>query len=84
MKYLLHAFWPESERLRFAELQASRQAQAQAAASGSGPLTQAERAWLKTHYGNEFNFLRDYGLSIFKDEDREEGRAILRAFMSND
>lgn len=78
--YMLHAFWPASERQRFEALQASHQTQATA----SGPLTQAEKAWLKTHYGNEFEFLREYGLSIFKDEDREEGYTILRAIMSND
>jgi hypothetical protein len=78
--YVIHAFWPNSERQRFAALQASRQTQATA----SGPLTPAEKAWVKRHYGNEFKFLRAYGLSIFKDEDREEGRIILRAMMSND
>jgi hypothetical protein len=78
--YVLHALWPDSERQRFAALQASRQTRATA----SGPLTSAEKAWLKTYYGNEFKFLRDHGLSIFKDEDREEGRTILRAIMSND
>ena len=78
--YMIHAFWPDSERQRFAALQASRQTQTTA----SGPLTRAEKAWLKTHYGNEFKFLRVYGLSIYKDEDREEGRTILRAMMSND
>lgn len=78
--YMIHAFWPESERQRFAALQASRQIPATA----SGPLTSAEKTWLKTHYRTEFNFLRVHGLSIFKDEDREEGRTILRAIMSDD
>ncbi|KAF2500364.1 hypothetical protein BU16DRAFT_523161 [Lophium mytilinum] len=44
----------------------------------------AEKAWLKTHFGNEFKFLRMYALSIYKEEDREEGREIVRAFMEND
>ncbi|OKO96460.1 hypothetical protein PENSUB_10635 [Penicillium subrubescens] len=78
--YMIHAFWPDSERQRFAALPASRQSQATA----SEHLTLAEKAWVKTHYGTEFRFLRDYGLSIFKDEDREEGRLILRAIMSDD
>lgn len=78
--YVIHAFWPDSERQRFAALPASRQTQATA----SEPLTLAEKAWVKTHYGSEFKFLRVYGLSIFKDEDREEGRIILRAIMSDD
>ncbi|KAH6687750.1 hypothetical protein F5X68DRAFT_261113 [Plectosphaerella plurivora] len=51
---------------------------------GVGPLTEAEREWLKKHYGNEFHFLGSYGLSIYKDDDREEGRRILRGLMSVD
>ena len=74
---MIHAFWPDSERQRFAASQASRQAQATA----SEPLTLVEKAWVKRHYGNEFKFLRDYGLSIYKDEDREEGRIIVRSLM---
>lgn len=41
-------------------------------------LTQAEKKWLKVHYVNEFRFLRSYKLSIYQEEDRAEGRAILR------
>ncbi|KAJ5550208.1 hypothetical protein N7461_004906 [Penicillium sp. DV-2018c] len=78
--YMIHALWPSSEWQRFEALQASRQAQATA----SEALTPAEKQWLKKHYGNEFKFLRSHGLSIYKDEDREEGRSILRAFMSDD
>lgn len=36
---------------------------------------------MKDNFKNEFHFLRIYCLSIYKDEDREEGRAILRAIM---
>lgn len=50
----------------------------------SKPLTPAEKKWLKENFGNEFKFLRLYGLNIFKEEDREEGRAILRGFISDD
>ena len=48
------------------------------------PYTAAEKAWLKKHYGGEFHFLAVYGLSIYKEEDREEGRGIARAMMAND
>lgn len=48
------------------------------------PCTQEERDWLKKHFDGEFKFLREYGLSIYKDEDREEGRQILRALMEGD
>lgn len=46
-------------------------------------LTEVEREWLRKNYGGVFNFLRSYGLSIHEDEDREEGRAILRSMMSD-
>ncbi|MDI1488026.1 MAG: hypothetical protein OHK93_007300 [Ramalina farinacea] len=46
--------------------------------------TQEEKHWLKKHFDGEFKFLRDYGLSIYKDEDREEGRQLLRALMEGD
>ena len=39
---------------------------------------------MKNKFGGEYKFLRDYGLSIYKEEDREEGRRIARAFMLND
>jgi hypothetical protein len=46
-------------------------------------LTNEEKAWLKTHYGGEFKFLQTYGLSIYRDEDREEGRRILRSILKD-
>ena len=48
------------------------------------PLTEVEKEWLKENFSNEFTFLRAYGLSIYKEEDREEGRRILRAFMADE
>ncbi|KAF2803710.1 uncharacterized protein BDZ99DRAFT_511861 [Mytilinidion resinicola] len=50
----------------------------------SAGYTDDEKAWLKAHYGNEFRFLQTHGLSIYKDEDREEGREIVRAFMADE
>ncbi|KAK6198245.1 hypothetical protein LQW54_010459 [Pestalotiopsis sp. IQ-011] len=46
--------------------------------------TQDEKAWLKKHYGNEFKFLRTYGLSIYKENDRAEGRHLARSMMATD
>lgn len=43
-----------------------------------------EKAWLKAHYGNEFRFLRAYGLQITDKEDRQEGERIVRALMDQD
>ena len=48
------------------------------------PYTDVEKAWLNKHFSSEFAFLRQYGLSIHKDEDREEGKRILRTFMGDD
>lgn len=40
-----------------------------------------EKAFLKEEWGDEYHFLREQGLNIHKEEDREEGRNVLRAFM---
>ena len=48
------------------------------------PLTSEEKAWLNEHWGGEFKFLAAYGLSIYKEEDREEGRRIVRGMMAQD
>ncbi|KAL8873258.1 MAG: hypothetical protein Q9174_001248 [Haloplaca sp. 1 TL-2023] len=45
------------------------------------PLIDAEKKWLKDNYKDEFHFLEIHNLSIYKDEDRSEGRRILRAMM---
>ena len=44
----------------------------------------AELAWLIDNWVNEFWFLRQYGQSPYKDEDREEGRRLLQALMKAD
>jgi hypothetical protein len=46
--------------------------------------TQEEKEWLRKNYRSEFHFLRDFGLNIYKDEDREEGRMILRSLMQDE
>ena len=43
-----------------------------------------EKAWLKKNYGNEFKFLLAHGLKIFKEGDRDEGKAIVQAMMKNE
>lgn len=50
----------------------------------NGPLTKDEKKWLKDNWGGEFHFLQSYCLSIYKEEDREEGRSIMRALMEDD
>ncbi|KAK4459477.1 hypothetical protein QBC42DRAFT_274406 [Cladorrhinum samala] len=53
-------------------------------ATSPEPYTTHEKGWLKQHYGGEFKFLQVHGLSIYKDEDREEGRRIVRAILAQD
>ena len=48
------------------------------------PLTKAEKKWLKDNSGGEFQFLREQGLSIHKEEDRQEGREIMKAMMEDE
>jgi hypothetical protein len=70
--YALLVFWPESESERFAALQASTPRFKTAIgavvriAQSSRTTTQAEKAWIKAKFGNEFRFLMVYGLSIYK------------------
>ncbi|KAK5119174.1 hypothetical protein LTR85_007788 [Meristemomyces frigidus] len=40
-----------------------------------------EKKWLKDNYRGEFHFLREHGLSMHMDEDRNEGRRIARSVM---
>lgn len=42
-----------------------------------GRYTEGEKRWLKENWGNEFLFLRAYGMS----KDREAGRKLVRAFV---
>lgn len=85
--YYVHATWPAEEHLRYKkyieETQTSHANNAgqNANATSSAPLTTEEKAFLRKHYGNEFKFLSTLQLSIYKEDDREEGRRILRAFM---
>jgi hypothetical protein len=48
------------------------------------PYSTDEKAWLKKNYGGEYRFLRTLGLSIYKEEDRTEGRSIVRSWMAED
>ncbi|KAL8724807.1 MAG: hypothetical protein Q9181_006662 [Wetmoreana brouardii] len=85
--YVINATWPSSERARWLAFKEHNSLEAMAscvnAADANMLLTQLEKDWMKHHYRNEFHFLRSYGLSIYKDEDREEGRRILRALMGD-
>lgn len=55
-----------------------------ATAETSFGYTPAEKAWLKRNWGNEFKFLRAYGLKIQRRQDKVEGRQLVRGFMEDD
>jgi hypothetical protein len=76
--YSIDAFWPDEEQERFAALEPSPPPRLSAVT----PLTDDEQAWLKEHFETEFQFLMAHSLNIYKEEDRQEGRAILRAVMT--
>lgn len=82
MEYYIHVSWPRSEIVKFNDHIAELKKQHADKLDDAPPLTKDEKDYLKKHYGGEFRFLRMYELSIYKEEDREEGRRILRAFMS--
>ncbi|KAK4655507.1 hypothetical protein QC762_302987 [Podospora pseudocomata] len=48
------------------------------------PYTAEEKQWLRVHFDGEFKFLMAYGLSIYDEDERAEGRLIARAMMAND
>lgn len=47
-------------------------------------LTSKERLWLHRNYRGEAMFLRAWGLQIASEDDREEGRGILRELMEGE
>ncbi|KAJ5513202.1 hypothetical protein N7463_002754 [Penicillium fimorum] len=77
--YMIHAFWPQCERQRFAILKASGLIRA----SGIEPLTQSERQWFKRRHMSENAILVEYGLEENRKEHQEEGRAIMRILKSH-
>lgn len=72
--YMINAQWSDSEREKWRDYQDNLR----------DDLSAEEKAWLKKHSGNEYRFLQTYGLSIYKDEDREKGKSILRDLMQAD
>jgi len=52
--------------------------------SETPPYTAAEKQWLEARWDHEYVFLRRYRLSNQKQEDRQEGRRILRALMTDE
>ena len=88
--YMINAHWPESEQQRWHDSQTASSSngatkQIEASTKAENPsYTAKEKQWLKQNFGNEFHFLRDYGLSIYKEDKRAEGRLIARSLMDAD
>lgn len=80
--YMIGATWPEEEQERFAAMKSS-QSITDRSPGKIAPLTQEERAWIKEHWKNEFKFLRGHRLRIYKKDEREEGREILKILPQN-
>ena len=77
--YSLSFVWSPEERARWervkaADLESERSLQVP-------PYTDEEKEWLKENWGGEFRFLRAHLLKIHDEEDRAEGRRIVRAMM---
>lgn len=79
--YFISCRWDESERQKW---QASQAAKMQESPEYLSPYTDEELAFVKENWGSEYMFLMQYGLRIFNEEDRYEGRLIIRAFMDDD
>jgi hypothetical protein len=76
--YVINVHWPDSERQKWEAHQAS------VILHPRPGYTQEEKEWLREKYRGEFHFLRDFGLSIYNDDDREQGRVILRSLMQEE
>lgn len=100
LAYVIRATWPDFERAKYEDRCKATVAAAGTPITPATPATTAstqpvasapplnieEKEWLKqkSGFGNELLFLRANGLSIYKEEDREEGRQIVRAFIAKD
>ena len=77
--YSLSFFWSDEERARWGRLKAA-DLESQRS-SQVPPFTDEEKEWLKKNWGGEFRFLRAHLLKIHDEDDRAEGRRIVRAMM---
>jgi hypothetical protein len=82
--YMINAQWSDTERARWEAHQTQQLSASVSSNKADVPYTTEEKAWLKKHYGGEYKFLRSFGLSIYKEEDRTDGRHIARRMMAED
>lgn len=74
--YSLSILWPDQERARWEQVKA-----AHPKSSPTPPYTDGEKEWLKQNWGGELRFLRAHMLKIHDEDDRAEGRRMVRAMM---
>jgi hypothetical protein len=85
--YFLNCRWDPAEQQRWQDFKAWETHSMSApifVSDGRPPYKAAEKTWLKKWRISEFEFLRMYGLKMHDDEDRAEGRALVRGFMQDD
>jgi hypothetical protein len=86
--FYINARWPDAERMSvyFDNLRSDLSDLCNTGARWQAvkPYTDTEKVWLKQNYKDEYHFLQQYGLSIYKDKDREDGRAMARSLMAAD
>ena len=92
-EYWINATWPNKEWERWKKYKASsrgsdttstKQEEENDIDANTRPYTKKEKKWLKDNFGNEFLFLRQYGYSIHKDDQRAEGRRLARGMIKEE
>ncbi|KAJ4360797.1 uncharacterized protein N0V89_001364 [Didymosphaeria variabile] len=84
--WMINCRWEDTERKKwedYRDAQKNEAVDAREDGVNSG-YTDAEKDFAKQHWGSEYKFLTVHGLSIYKEEDREQGRIILRTLISNE
>ncbi|TAQ88588.1 hypothetical protein B7494_g3097 [Chlorociboria aeruginascens] len=82
--YVINAHWPDTECARWNSYQSGQQNVSMVPYTEEAPYSTEEKTWLKKNWDGEYKFLRSHGLSIYKEEDRIHGRAIVRSWMAQD
>ncbi|KAF2868398.1 hypothetical protein BDV95DRAFT_670466 [Massariosphaeria phaeospora] len=82
--YMINVLWADTERHRWDTHQQSvaREPSNGQHSQSCASYTTEEKQWLKDNYSDEYHFLQQHGLSIYKEEDRDDGRAIVRQIMA--
>jgi hypothetical protein len=80
-QYSLSYTWPAEERARWERVKAGKIEPKRSESQAPPPYTDEEKRWLKDNWDGEFRFLTAHGLKIHDEEDRAEGRGIVRALM---